>query len=192
MANFSTYYTPQYKLFYRSGGIQHVVTFRGPRGEPLANMSAIGQAAALGFFVQFEGTRLFNDFAWISAQVRLEDTNVFVPAAVPATLPVGTVNAATTNVNSRAMMFTASGRSNESKGRIVFQGLFANPFASGGTVDEKWYITRSEEAAIDDAIAALISAGVCGPDGTVMAMADRVTLKHSDALLKEIRKGIVA
>jgi hypothetical protein len=191
MPDFAPWYTPRYKILYVNGGLQHNIVFRFPRGTPFLTVVANGEAAVSNLFTPFADTRLWNDFSFIAAYVALTDDNIFGPAgSVPAPI-AGTANPALANVNTKCCLWTFSGRSAESKGRVVAQGLLANPFAAGDPPETKWYILPAEEAAVSDALANLSGSGICGPDGTEMTFYDRVTIKHSDVLVRKLRRGTI-
>jgi hypothetical protein len=191
MADFAPNYTARWRGLYRLGGIEHNMTLRFARGTTGDDIVGQANVVARNLFQSFAATRLWNDFAWIAGFYALTDTNEFLPAGALPDAVTGSLSMTGLNVNKRCLMWTFGGRSGSSKGRVVAQSIFGHPFADTNPPETKWYITGTEEAAVSAAIGALNAGALVGPNNQPLNFYNRVTIKHSDELLKKIRRGLI-
>jgi len=189
MADFAPNVTPRYKAHYRAAKHVHVIQFRGVRGSTFANMELLGTTHAHALFNAL-APNLFDDFAWISAEIALTDSDFFFPAATP-TAVTGAQLLANASAADEITHITFSGRG--SLGSRVSLHVYGTNFdvdtaPPGGFAD--FIISAAENAAVAAALATLPGVPtIVAIDNSGIAWRQQVTLKLNDYWLRVKRKG---
>lgn len=188
MPSFAPNFTPRYRVHYLAGGIVHSMQVRHARGSNFSDTEALREQVRLCF--NDLASTLYDDFAWISAEVALTDDDVFAPAAVPASTPAGAVDGTTFSPKQRIHGLTFSGRAAGSRSRFTMFGIaFAGQASATEGGDGK--ITAAESAPIGT-IAARASIYFHANSGSSAVFPTVATYKENDHLLKLVRRGIIA
>lgn len=188
MPSYAPNFTPRYKVHYLAGGIVHSLQVRHARGSTFSDTEALRVRVAECFADMNDV--LYDDFAWISAEVALTDDDVFSPAAVPASTPAGAVDGTTFSAVQRIKGLTFSGRAAGSRARFTMFGLAFGDVASGAEGGDG-VLTPDESAGIGT-IAARASIYFHANSGSAAVFASRATYKENDHLLKLVRKGTIS
>jgi len=189
MSTHAANFTGRYRAHYIAAGVQHSILIRAPRGADLATVITNGQNGAAGVFAPTTAL-LADDFAWLSAEVALEDTEIFDPAPTPSAV-LGTVDFATGNWSARKRVsgLTFSGRSAGSRARFTLYGLDINGDLSTD-IGANGIITVAEFSAIDGIVTSANTHNFAG-NGEPASFYRRGTHKVNDKLLKLVRRGFI-
>jgi hypothetical protein len=186
MTSYAPTFTPRYRARYVAAGIIHTIQIRGPRGELAPALMARG--SSLGTCFSTAATVLAEDFAWISADIALTDSDVWYPADLPSAA-VGTIALTSFAPRHKITPTTFSGRAAGSRARISMYGLFwvDDPHGAEGNN----FIITPDENAIISAIATEASGHFRANSGMPATFYNRATIKPNDHLVKRVRQGIV-
>jgi hypothetical protein len=138
-----------------------------------------------GFF----DAQLADDFAWISADVALTDSDVFVPATVPAAVTGLSPIADFTPIR-KITSATFSGRAEGSKARFSLYGLIW-VLDDDAALGKDFIVTGAEYSAVADAVAEASGQFFAG-SGQAASFYNQTTLKVNDFLLRKVRKGLIS
>ena len=191
MADFSPDYTPRYKMVYRAAGVQHNFGLRFARGTANSAVLTNGRTIINALFGAFTSTRLAADFDYIAEYFAEQDSNVFQSSGFLPTPPAGTAVVADFTPAAKVTSWSISGKSSESKTRVVMYGLQSNPYDTAAN-EAKLYVLSSEETELATAIAALNAGSSCGGDGTEAVYYPRANVDLNDFLKRAVRRGIIS
>jgi len=131
----------------------------------------------------------YSDFAWISAEVALTDSDVFSPAAIPLNLVGNVLNPTTFSAVARIKGLTFSGKAPGSRAKFTLFGIGLVTEAAG-TIGGDGVITGVELAAITTA-AGIATTHFRANSGDAAIFPLRATYKGNDLLLRRVRKGTI-
>jgi len=188
MTTYAPNFTPRLKLRYLAGGIEHTIQVRAPRGTAFAAVEALGPDVR-DCFLAIKAT-IYADFAWISGEVALTDSDIFLPCTVPLGLVDNVAVVATSSAVQRISGLTFSGRAPGSRARFTMYGSKILDDAAG-LAGSNGVIVTAELAGIGT-IAAIASANFVAGSGAAAIFPGRGTYKPNDHLLKLVRKGTIA
>lgn len=186
MTTFAPNFTPRYKARYHVGGIDHTVQVRGPRGATAADMESKGHLLHDAWNAFAAGT--YSDFAWLSAEYALTDSDVFIPITTPSAV-TGAIDPADFSAVERIKGLTFSGRAPGSRARFTMYGLaftdtVPGDFAATG-------VLLGIDVAAVGTVATLASSNWYANSGSQAIYPARATYKENDHLLKLVRKGTI-
>lgn len=191
MTTYAPNYTGRYRVHYVSAGIQHVAQLRRSRG---ASPSSVGLLAATmrAAFAPWVAD-LPTDFAWISAEQADEDSDLFYPSTLPATLTgLRGTNLYTPMNKITHTRFAA--RALGSRSALEIYGIWweftnktddVNDYAYNGVVDP------TEDSRVADTAAALNTQAFANSGGPT-TWYSRATVKINDYWLRQLRKGVIS
>jgi len=179
-------FTSRWRGVYRAGGIQHTIQFRGARGATFSTMDGYKDRAREIFdsLIAF----LYEDFAWISAEVCLTDVETFTPSTIPGGTS-GTIDITERSPRERIRGLTFSGKAPGSRARFTMFGLHF-PDSGAGTTGGDGLILPSEVVAL---AAVIVTANTYfhANSGDLAGWHERATYKENDHLLKLVRRGTI-
>jgi len=187
MTTFAPTFTPRLRVHYKCGGIGHAIQVRGARGASLATMTGLVDPVANCFVAL--ATRLYSDFAWLSAEVALTDEESFIPVPVSGIIPVGGVVLLAQSAVNKIRGLTVSGRAPGSRSRMTFFG--AEFSASSNTAEAADSVITATEFAGMNTIAGIANTYFHANSGAAAIWYNRGTYKVNDHLLKLVRRGII-
>lgn len=187
MADYAPNFTARYKLRYSFEGDTHVATTRWPSG----STKAANEDLAIAFWtslLSLTAALRHTSFAIVDAEYAVADSNVFLPATAPAEVAAGTRSSAT-GASGRIMHSIWQGRSILGA-RSRFQ-MFGLAWATAeDTATNNFYISTTESAVVGTVAAAILVAGMVGPDDETLAQVrPRVAYKQNDAWVSNRRQG---
>lgn len=190
MPDFAPNVTPRYKLHYRAVGRSHTTQVRGARGASFLSMEATGRAAFNSVFNALAAAMPV-DLAFLSAEVALTDSDVFVPAALP-TAVVGVQALATYTKQDSITHLRFSGRGSlGAKVNLSVFGRSFNPDILPAGPENDFLITPGELADVTAAITALQgTSGLVAIDNSPISWRTSATIKVNDAWLRKVRQGL--
>jgi hypothetical protein len=188
MTTYAPTFTPRLRVHYKVGGIAHSIQVRGPRGASLATMETLKDPVANCFVAV--AAFLYDDFEWVSAEVALTDSEIFVPIAVSGIVPVGGVVLGTTSAVLRIRGLTISGRAPGSRGRFTMYGL-SLPQGDITSTAGDGVLTAAELPALTT-IAGIANTYFKANSGDATIWYNRGTYKGNDHLLKLVRRGVIS
>lgn len=191
MPDFAPNVTFRYRTKYNAAGRVHTIQVRAARGS--AAVPTAGQCAVyLNSFFNALAPVLPNDFAFISAEYALTDSDLFFPAATPAAV-TGALSAAAFSKQDSISHLTFSGRgAGGSKGNLkaYCPGLSPDVLPAGSEQD--FVLTAVESPVVAAAVASLnVGSGIIvAIDNTPITYHARATLKVNDFWLRKVRQGL--
>lgn len=187
MTSYASNFTPRYKARYLAGGIEHTIQVRAARGASFSVTEALRGPVRDAYMAVV--AIVYDDFAWISAEVALTDSDVFGPATVPDPLVGNIIDPALNSAMLRISPLTFTGRSAGSKGRFSMFGVsFGTDAAAALGGDGK--LTSAEVAGIST-IAGVASANFRAGSGEPAIYPLLATVKPNDHLLRLVRRGTI-
>jgi hypothetical protein len=133
---------------------------------------------------------LYEDFAWISAEVCLTDTEEFLPATTPTVTVPGEFDGSSTSAVARIKGLTFSGRAAGSRGRFTMFGIHF--FDEGDTViAADGIVTPTEVAGVGNCVT-LANTYFYAGSGSLASWHNQATYKANDHLLKLVRRGTIS
>ena len=183
-------FSPRYRATYVAAGIQHNIQLRGLRGRTFLQMQSDG-VILHDIFNNF-ATQLADDFAWLSADIALTDSDVWNPAEPPAAV-TGVVEVAQFTPWQKITGTRHSGRAPTSRASYTMFGIHWDLANTGSDISQVAYngiITAAEHAGVA-ANVLLANAYMRAASGTAATWYSRMTVKPNDALLRLVRKGII-
>ncbi len=186
MADFAPNATARYRIKYTVLGLTHTQQWRIARGAGPAGLSAmILKVAAFYGAIQ---SLLYTGFAFLSATYAPEDSDVFLPAALP-TPPTASL-ALPAQPKSQAILATSFvGRSNlGQKARLFLYGLAIGPEDSATTGDD-FRTKGSESTPVNNAIVVLNngSPNIVASDNAIVAWYTYTNQKYNDFWVRSTR-----
>lgn len=189
MTDYAPDFTPRYRVEYVSAGLTHHMMLRGFRGESLAATDSRARNAihdALAPLVAY----LPSDFAFVSAEVIPQDSNVSSPGNLPGAI-TGTVDPADMSAEDKIRTLGWVGRSASTPMRLFVFGFTIDTDVTPADFKTDFRITAAELAAVSNSIAGLNAAGVPANNNLPGTWKSYVNLKVNDEWLKKVRKGSV-
>jgi hypothetical protein len=186
MTSYASNFTPRYKATYLAGGIQHTIQVREARGASFATVEA--RRGDLHDIFNALASGLYDDFAWLSAEVALTDDDVFAPALTPTSV-TGVIDGGTISAYKRCHGLTFTGRAAGSRGKFTMFGIL---LGTDQNTDEgaNGVITAAEIAGVGT-IAGIASAHFHAGSGALAVYPNAATYKVNDLLLRRVRKGTI-
>jgi hypothetical protein len=187
MADFAPNFTARYKLRYSSLSLTHTMQWRIARGAGATGLSNMILKVA-GFLAQLAPGR-YTDWTMLSATYAPEDSDIFLPAALPVGIGAG---AATISGNPKSDSIVSLGFVGRSiagqKARLFVFGTSFNPELET-VAGDNFRFEAGENSAVDGAIAILNngSPNVVGSDGNNVAWYSYANSKYNDYWLRRIR-----
>ena len=188
MTTFAPTFTPRWRGRYIAAGIEHTIQFRSSRGAPYGTMDAFAGIAAT--FFSHLAPVLASDFNWISAEIALTDSDIFMPATKPNLLVPGEVDPADYSPLSRIYAATFSGKSTMGRARVSAFGILV-PTEGDGAIGGKGKLLAAEVSGLGSAVN-LLNTSARSAGGAVATFYFRATYKQNDHLLKLVRKGTIS
>jgi hypothetical protein len=188
MTTFAPTFTPRWKGTYVAASVQHTLQLRGPRGASFSTMDGYRDRAR-EVFDALHGD-LCSDFAWVSAEVALTDSDVFLPATTPTVGMAGTNSLSDYSPIDKISALTLSGRTDEGRSRFsIFGLLFLG--STPGDIGADGLVTTAEVAGLSSVIGTA-NTYFYGNSGQLAVWHNRATFKPNDHLLKLVRRGIIS
>lgn len=186
MTTYAPNFTPRARLKYVAAGIEHTIMMRGPRGATADDLG--DQFGSIRACFNFGATFLADDFAWISAEYALTDSDIFLPRDVPAAVS-GTIDPTTMGLKQRVTSTSFNGRVAGSRAQIFFYGFkwtegIGNPADNGR-------VTVAEAAFIGSIVSELSGQAHAG-NGQQARFNGYANIKVNDFLLSKVRKGTIS
>jgi len=191
LTTYAPSFSPRWRGKYVAAGVQHTIQLRKFRGATFSQVSDLSAVASV-LFTNW-ATKLASDFAWLSAECALTDSDVFIPLPMPPAV-VGVVNPVEFTPIQKITQVTHSGRAPGSKARFTMFGIFieqSNSADDTTTIAYNGSITNAEFAGV--------GANKIEADGQLAAGSGQnavfysiVTVKPNDHLLKLVRRGTIA
>jgi hypothetical protein len=190
MASFAPTYTARYRAHYVAAGIQHTMQFRLQRGQSESEVQ-IGGSLACGVVAVGLQDLLPLDWAWLSAEYAMEDSEVFLPTTTLPSAPIPDVAITNLSAVERITSTTFAGKGLAGRARVSIWC----PDWPEDTVDGKGsrgIITAAEDSAIEDVVNGLngLSNQPVTNGNEVAIWYGRATIKRNDHLLKLVRRGL--
>jgi hypothetical protein len=188
MTTFAPTYTSRWRGKYVAGGIQHTLQLRGERGATYATMDGYKDRAR-EIFADL-AAYLYDDFAWIQADIALTDTEEFGPGTLPTVTVPGTVDGTVLSAVQRIKGLTFSGRATGSRGRFTMFGLHFADLADGSLGGDG--VIRPSEVAGIGAVVTTANTYFHAGSGALAGWHNQATYKENDHLLKLVRRGTIS
>lgn len=190
MPTYAPSFTPRYRAHYIAAGVSHTIQIRAARDTSVASTITNGTDCLFAVFDALAGD-LADDFAWVSAEVADQDTDVFTPAAVPAAV-TGTNDwvGDSWSAKKRCSFIHVSGRAAGSRTSVMIFGLDIDSDFAVNTGGDG-IITTAELGGLADVVTALNAHAHAGSGATALFYA-RATHKVHDRLLKLVRRGLIS
>lgn len=188
--DFAPNVTARYRLQYRCATRVHSIMCRAARGTTFAATEALGISLFSGLFTALDDL-MFDDLAFLSADVALTDSDLFFPAAVPAAV-TGLVPIAQATKQDSITHITFSGRGTlGSKVTLHVYGVSTLPDLLPANAATDFVITGAESTNVAAAISGLNAAGApfVAIDNTNPSFRSQVTIKVNDFWLRTVRAG---
>jgi hypothetical protein len=187
MTSYAPNFTPRWRGKYVAAGVEHTIQLRTARGASFAALDTAGPHVS-DVFSAF-ASLLADDFAWISAEIALTDSDVFSPGTIAPGV-TGTVDATTFSPIQKITATSFTGRSPGSRGRVSLYGV--QWFVDVSGVDaSNGVVTTAEFGGVGTA-AGLLSSFFAANNGLPSAFPGRATIKENDHLLRLVRRGIIS
>jgi len=188
MTTYAPTFTSRWRGKYIAGGIQHTIQLRGARGATFSTMDGYKDRAR-EIFASL-AAYLYDDFAWIQADVALTDTDEFTPSETPSVTVPGTIDGSVLAPIQRIKGLTFSGRATGSRGRFTMFGLHFADLATGSIGGDG--LIRPAEVANIAAVVVTANTYFHAGSGALATWHDQATYKENDHLLKLVRRGTIS
>ena len=194
MTTYAPNFTPRLRVKYVPARLQHTIQVRGPRGTSFALMS--NRCAVIHDVFNLWAPKLANDFAFISAEVALTDSEIWYPTDPPAAV-TGSLAPSTFSPTQKITSTSFAGKAADSRARL---SLFGIRWVQGNPLDEapstfdgsyNGVITPAENALVSNTVTA-ITTQFFAVSGEATRWYPRATIKINDHLLKLVRRGTVS
>ena len=186
MTTYAPNFTSRVRIHYHVCGIDHTIQMRAARGATLADMGFQIEAIRASFSAMSD--ELCEDFAWLSTEYALTDSNDFFPTANPADVTGGT-GLSSYSLQQRITALNFNGRAVGSRASIYFYGV--QFLTGGGQPADNGRVTQAEYVHIDDVLAQLNPAAHAG-SGQLAAFHNYANVKVNDHFLKLLRRGTIS
>lgn len=185
MTTYAPNFTPRARLKYVACGIEHTIMMRAARGTA-ADLSPQFNSIRACFLMLVD--QLPEDFAWISAEYALTDSDVFIPRAVPAAI-VGEQPVASYTLKQKCTSTNFNGRAAGSRAALYFYGVL---WGEGiGEPADNGRVTPAEQAEIGT-VATELSGQAHANSGEQAIFHQYANIKLNDHLLKLLRRGTIS
>lgn len=184
MPDFAPNFTVRYRVKYIVLGRIHRIQFRLERGVT----DFAGAAGKVGTFLSTMESQMYDNFAVLSADAALEDSDVFLPAPAPDS-PTGAISTTGVGTGDVPLAVSFPGRTiNGLRGIVYLYGTQLDPSGPANFLQD-YRIQAAELGAVSDAVAALneISPTFVGNDGTTLIWYPYVNTKPNDHWIKKLR-----
>lgn len=185
MTTYAPNFTPRSRLKYFAAGIEHTIQMRAARGT-VADVGA--QKNSIRACFNMMAALLADDFAWISAEYALTDSDDFFPTTLPAAV-VGAVDVSTLSLQQRATSTNFNGRVAGSRAGIYFYGIVWED--GQGSPRDNGRVTPAEIPLIASVVAELSGQAHAG-NGVQAIFHSYANIKVNDHLLKLLRRGTIS
>lgn len=186
MTTYAPNYTPRYRARYLAAGIEHTVQVRAQRGQSAFVTAGLGSVVRSLFNLFAED--LASDFAWLSAEYAVTDSDDFIPTDAPAAI-TGGADVAGFTLNQRATSTNFNGRAVGSRAAVFLYGVQWS--VAIGQPAENGRVSAVEDARVG-AAATLCSSNFWANSGTLATFHPYANIKVNDHLLKLIRRGTIS
>jgi len=186
MTSYAPNYTPRLRLKYQAAGIEHTIMMRAARGTSAGGLDA--QKGSIRACFNFGASLLASDFAWISADYALTDSDDFFPTTLPAAV-TGGQSAATFSLKQRCTSTNFNGRVSGSRAAIYFYGFWWEDGLD--TAGDNGRVTPGEESFVGT-IATELSGQAHAGNGLQAIFHQYANIKVNDHLLKLLRRGTIS
>lgn len=187
MTTYAPTFTPRYRATYICAGLRHTITVRGPRGLSFSDMDNYNNRLR-ELFSMCHGS-LCDDFAWVSGEVAMTDSDVFLPGTTPGAITAGGNALSDYSPISKISAMTISGKSEDSRARFSVFGLLAGG-TTPGDMGQDGLIRPSELTALTGMVT-LANTYFYANSGQIARFRNLATYKPNDHLLKLVRRGII-
>jgi len=186
MTTYAPNFTPRTRVKYVAFGIEHTIQMRSVRGATVGNLQ--GKATNIRDCFNAVASLVAADFAFISVEGALTDSDVFFPLALPAAV-IGAVAVASMPIQHRVTSTGFVGRSAGSRASIFMYGVhWPDGF---GSERDNGRVTIGEVAQLATIIGILNANAVAG-SGAAAIFAAYANIKVNDHLLKLVRRGTIS
>jgi hypothetical protein len=185
VTSYAPNYTPRARLKYLAAGIEHTIMMRSARGATAPLDSQIGSIREC---FNLMASRLADDFAWISSEYALTDSDDFFPRGLP-TAVTGTLAVADFSLHQRCMHTNFNGRVVGSRAALYFYGVWWEH--GPGTEADNGRATPTEWAAVGS-VATELSGQAHAGNGLQAIFHQYANIKVNDHLLKLLRRGTIS
>jgi hypothetical protein len=186
MTTYAPNWTPRYKAHYVACALPHSITLRTIRGDTIPHITALADVAHDIF--EALAAKLTDDFAWVSAEYAVTDSDVWVPAATPVAV-TGLFDAADFSTAQKISPTTFSGKAASSRARFSCYGVVW-AFETPGNAANDFVINGAEDADVAAVVTAVSGRAFAG-SGEVTMWHNRATYKVNDRLVKRARQGLL-
>lgn len=186
MADFAPNFTARYRLRYSVLGHTHTQQWRIARDAGVTGLNNMILKVA-AFWAALE-SNLWDDLSFLSATYAVEDSDIFLPAAVP-TLPTAALTPPANPISQSIVSTGFVGRSAlGQKARVFVYGFAGGPEETAGLGDD-FRLTAAESANIDDAVVVLNNGSpqIVGSDDANVSWYSYANTKFNDFWLRQIR-----
>lgn len=185
MTSYAPNYTPRVRVKYLAAGIEHTIMMRAARGSSAGSLDA--QVGSIRACFNFGAGLLVDDFAWISAEYALTDSDDFFPRSLPAAV-TGTQPVTELSLKKRIRSTNFNGRVSGSRAAIYFYGfVWDDGFEMAA---DNGRVTPTEESFIGS-IATELSGQAHAGNGLQAIFHQYANIKENDHLLKLLRRGAI-
>lgn len=190
MPDYAPDFTPRYIAAYRAAGVNHTAQIRGYRGESAIAVVDRGAGALGDLFGAIEAA-LAEDFTWLAAFYIPEDSNVSVPATLPAA-PTGLVALEDFSSSDKISHLTFAGKgATGAKNSLKVYGTVKNLDLAGEHAFTDFILLASESGVVTSIVSTLNARDVAAIDNSVTSWYQRATVKINDAWLRRLRAGSI-
>lgn len=188
MTTYAPNFTPRLKVSYFNGKINHSIQVRNVRGTSFADMQFM--TGRIHDLFQLVSGNLYTDFQFVSSEIALTDSDVFLPTANPAAITGMTILPSAASAKARIQALTFTGKAPGSHARFsIFGFSIGTDLAADVGGDGK---ITSVEMAVVASVATLASANFKAGSGSAAIFPNVATLKPNDRLLRLVRKGVIS
>lgn len=185
MTSYAPNYTPRARLKYQAAGIEHTIMMRAARG---ASAPLDAQVGSIRACFNIMADSLADDFAWISAEYALTDSDDFFPRGLPAAV-TGGQPIANFSLKQRCTSTNWNGRVVGSRAAIYLYGIF---WTDGlGEVADNGRVTTAELVEVGS-VATELSGQAHAGNGLQAIFHQYANIKVNDHLLKLLRRGTIS
>lgn len=185
MTSYAPNYTPRARLKYVACGIEHTIQMRAERGASAPLDAQIGSIRACFNLMR---PSLADDFAFISAEYALTDSDDFFPRGLPTPV-AGLIPVGDFSLKQRCTSTSYNGRVVGSRAAIYFYGIFWDQGL--GTVEDNGRVTPLEESFVGT-VATELSGQAHAGNGLQAIFHQYANIKLNDHLLKLLRRGTIS
>src|SRR5690349_16402871 len=194
MTTYAPNFTPRLRVHYVACGLQHTIQVRAPRGTGAGPLS--DRRGVIHDIFNLWAPKLCTDFAFISAEYALTDSELFTPIDPP--FPVtGTKGPGLYSAKQKVTSTNFAGRAATSRARfslfgiLWIQDIIADALDAEDDGSRNGIVTPAENALVADTATAATSQFFAN-SGEATSWYPRATIKTNDHLLKLVRRGTIS